>query len=242
MYKNKKIIAVIPARGGSKRIPRKNIKLLAGKPLIVYAIEAALKSKYLDRVIVSTEDEEIAAIAKQCGAEIPFIRPMELATDAAKTLDTLQHSVKFLEENENYKPDLIILIQSTSPLVLTEDIDKAVEKSLETNANSCATFCEITERPEWMYKIEDGKAKLFFEQKIQETRTQYLPKIFRLNGAVYVIKYDTLMIENKILDNANLAAVIMPKERSIDIDEPIDFEITEFLMDKYAKENNKNRK
>lgn len=242
MYKNKKIIAVIPARGGSKRIPRKNIKLLAGKPLIVYAIETALKSSYLDRVIVSTEDKEIAGVAKKYGAEIPFMRPMELATDTATSLSVLQHAVRFLEKNENYKPDLIVLIQPTSPLILPEDIDKTIEQAVESNSNSCTTLCEIKERPEWMYLIGKNRTRIFLKQKIQKARIQDLPKIFRLNGAVYVIKRDILMRKNKILDNANLAAVIMPKERSIDIDEPIDFEITEFLMDKYAKKNNKNRK
>lgn len=235
MIENKKIIAIIPARGGSKRVPRKNVKLLADKPLIAYAIEAALKSKYLDRVIVSTEDDEIATIAKEFGAEIPFVRPMEIATDAAKSLDVLQHAVRFLEEKENFKPELTVLIQPTSPLVLTEDIDKTIEKSLKTNSNSCTTFCEITERPEWMYIMENDRAKLFMEQKTQETRTQYLPKIFRLNGAVYVIKYDTLMIANKILDNSNLSAVIMPEERSIDIGKPFDFEVAEALL-KYNNE------
>lgn len=237
MLKNKKIVAIIPARGGSKRVPRKNLKLLANKPLIAYAIEAALKSKYLDRIIVSTEDEEIASVARKYGAEVPFMRPEELATDAATSLNMLQHAVGFLEDNENYRADLITLIQPTSPLVLPDDIDRTIEKSVEMDSNSCTTICEISERPEWMYLMDNGRLKLFIEQKKQETRTQYLPKIFRLTGAVYVIKRNVLMEMGKILDNNDLSAVIMDKERSIDIGEPIDFEIAEALLRNYGKTN-----
>ncbi len=231
MIKNKKIIAIIPARGGSKRVPRKNIKPLAGKPLIFYAINAALKSKYLDRVIVSTDDRKIAKVAEKFGAEIPFLRPKELATDRAKSIDVLKHAVRFLEEKENYKADIIVLVQPTTPLVLPEDIDKTIEKLIKARANSCVTMAEIGERPEWMYKIgKNGKAKLFWEQKIQKTRSQDLPKIFRLNGAVYAVKRDVLMKKNKILDNKNLTAIIMPRDRSIDIDEPVDFKIAEAIF------------
>lgn len=225
-----KIIAVILARGGSKRVPRKNIKLLAGKPLIAYSIQAAVQSKYLDRVIVSTDDVEIADVAKQFGADVPFLRPDELANDTATSLIALQHAVKFIENNENDKFDLVVLIQATSPLILSEDVDKTIEKSIETNHNSCTTVCEISERPEWMYIIKNNHAQLLIQQKDQETRTQLLPKVYRLTGAVYVIKRDTLMEKGKILDNNDLSVVIIPKERSIDISDFHDFIIAEALI------------
>lgn len=226
-----KIIAIIPARGGSKRIPRKNIKLLCGKPLISYAIAAAKESKYINRIIVSTEDQEIAKIAKRCKAEVPFIRPVELAQDDSTSLTVLQHAVKYLETNEGYIPDLIILIQSTSPFVLTSDIDRAVEKIVETKSNSCVSICEISERPEWMFTLDEvDKIKPFLKKKNNVIIRKKLEKLFRLNGAVYVVKRDTLMKNDNIIDVKSCAGVIMPPERSIDIDKPVDFLISEVIM------------
>jgi len=231
MRKNQKIIAIIPARGGSKGIPRKNIKLLKGKPLIAYAIGAALKAKLIDRVIVSTDDEEIARIAKERGADVPFLRPAELALDGTATLPVLQHAVNYLDEKENYKADIIVLVQPTSPLVLAEDIDQAIEKLMKTGANSCVSLCKISERPEFMYSFEETNIKRFLETETDKAkRRQELPEIFRLNGAVYVTRRKTLMEQNKIIDHSNATAIIMPHERSIDIDEPIDFKIAELLL------------
>ena len=161
MIKNKKIIAIIPARGGSKGVPRKNIKLLNGKPLISYSIRAALKSKFIDRVIVSTDDKEIAEIAKRYKAEVPYLRPAELAQDTSPTLPVLQHAVKYLEEKENYKTDLIVLLQPTTPLILASDIDSAIKQLIKTKTNSCVSICEISERPEWMYIFKGNKIKQF---------------------------------------------------------------------------------
>src|SRR6266404_128898 len=127
MYKDKKILCIIPARGGSKRLPGKNIKPLNGKPLIGYAIEAAKGSKYIDKVIVSTDDEAIAAVSKEFGAEVPFMRPAELATDTAASIEVLRHAVAFIENLEE-KVDVIVLIQPTVPGVLAVDVDAAIEK------------------------------------------------------------------------------------------------------------------
>lgn len=236
MIKNKKILVIITARGGSKGIPRKNIKLLNGKPLISYAIRAALKSKFADRVIVSTDNEEIAKISKKYGAEVPFMRPAELARDNTPSLPVVQHAVNYMEEKENFRADLVVLLQPTSPLMLTEDIDNAIQKLIQTRANSCASVCEITERPEMMYflkKESGGKIKPFLKRGSKKIRRQDLPKIYRLSGAVWVMKRDSLMRKNKILDKNNASAIVMPKERSIEIDEPIDFYITETIINKY---------
>ncbi|NOY35808.1 MAG: acylneuraminate cytidylyltransferase family protein [bacterium] len=230
MYKNKTILAIIPARGGSKRIPKKNIKPLVGKPLIAYSIDAALQSKYIDRVIVSTDDKEIARVAAKRKAEIPFLRPKKLSGGKATTVSALQHAVRFLEEQENYKADIVVLIQPTTPLILSKDIDDAIKKLIRTRSNSCVSLCEISERPEWMYQIKKNKAVPFIKTKNSAKRTQDLPKTLRLNGGVYATRKDTLMKKNKIVDGGNLSAIIMPRERSIDIDEPIDFLIAEAMI------------
>ncbi len=231
MIDNKKILAIIPARGGSKRVPRKNVKLLSNKPLISYTISAALKSKYIDKTIVSTDNKEIARIARQYEADIPFIRPSELAHDDSTTLSVLKHAVKFMEKSKNFKPDLVILIQPTSPLVLAEDIDMAIEKIIETKTNSCVSVCEISERPEWMFHLsESGKIRPFLKKKNKITNSQQLPKVYRLNGAIYITRRDILIKNNIIIDEDSSSAIVMPPERSIDIDRPIDFIVAEALI------------
>lgn len=230
MFRNKKILAIIPARGGSKGVPRKNIKLLNGKPLISYSIRAALKSKFIDRVIVSTDDKEIAEVAKRYKAEVPFLRPAELAQDTSPTLPVLQHAINFLKNEENYKIDFVVLLQPTTPLMLASDIDSAIEKLVQTKTNSCVSVCEISERPEWMYVFKGSKIKPFIQINEKTGRRQDLPKTYRLNGAVYVIKKDVLMKKNKIIDKDNLSAIIMPIERSVDINEPVDFPIIEAII------------
>lgn len=233
MYKNNKILVVIPARGGSKRLPRKNIKKIGGKPMIAHAILAAKKSKYIDRIIVSTDDLAIAKVARKYGAEVPFIRPVELASDTATALPVLQHAVAYIEKRDKFKPGLIVLIQSTSPLVQSGDIDGAIEKIIATKTNSCFTVSVISQRPEWMYYLEDKKPKLFLTNANLNIRSQDLPKLGIINGAIYVMKYDTLMKKNKIQDD-NTSIYIMPKERSVDIDDLVDFKTAEALM-KYDK-------
>ena len=228
MYNNKKILCIIPARGGSKRLPGKNSKPLLGKPLIGYAIAAAKESKYVDTVVVSTDDEAIAAVARNCGAEVPFMRPAELATDTARTIPVLQHAVSYYESKGEVF-DLIVLIQPTSPGVLAEDVDAAIEKLLQSGANSCVSICEITDRPELMYRLaDDGHITPYVGGS--EARSQDMPPLYRLNGAVYVTPRDTLMKENKIYDDQNGTAILMPRERSTDIDTPLDFALAETLM------------
>lgn len=243
MYKSKKILVVIPARGGSERLPGKNIKPINGKPLISYAINAAKQSKYADRIVVSTDDPEIAYIAKKYKAEVPFMRPTELASHTAPTLSVLQYAVKHYESN-GLKPDLIVLIQPTNPLVKTEDINGALETIFKTKTNSCFSVCEISQRPEWMYRIYGKQPKLFLEEDRKPTeRSQDLPHLVIINGTVYVTKYDTLMRKNKIRDE-NTSIYVMPRERSVDIDDLFDFELAKFLLNRQNlnKKKNKNKK
>lgn len=237
--KPKNILAIIPARGGSKRLPGKNIKILAGKPLIAYAITAAKKSKLVNRVIVSTDDKEIAKIAKKYGGEIPFMRPARLATDRAKTISALLHAVKFMEKEEKTVFDIIVLLQLTTPFTTSEDIDSAINTLLKTKTKSCVSVCPVSERPEWMYSLKGNRAKPFINFKKQAYASHFLPKAYCLNGAVYAIFRDTLIKEKKIFDNTSISAILMPRERSCDIDEPLDFEIAK-VISKYIKYDKKN--
>ncbi len=237
MYKNKKVLIVIPARGGSKRLPGKNIRKLNGKPLISYAIRAAIGSKFADRIVVSTDDKKIAEVAKKYGAEVPFFRPAELASDKALPQHALGHAVKFFQENYNFKPDLIVMIQPTSPLVQSSDIDEAVKKMIDKKKNTCVSVSEKPQRPEWMYDL--NKEELFIKNKPIVQRSQELPKLGVLNGAVYVMKYNSLMKKGILIDNSSVCLHIMPRERSVDIDELFDFELAEFLMKTNSGKNKK---
>lgn len=229
MLQDRKILIIVSARGGSKRLPNKNIKPLNGKPLISYAIAAALASKHRDKVVVSTDSPKIARVAAKYGAEVPFLRPAALATDNASLVPALQHAVRYYAST-GFHPDIVLRVSPTSPLVLPEYIDGAIETMLKTKTTSCFSACEIGERPEWMYGLRRGRPFLFLgKEEALRTRSQDLPKLYRTNGAVGVFEVDVLMKENKIYsDNASI--FIMPRERSVDIDEQIDFTIAEALM------------
>jgi len=217
-------IAIIPARGGSKAIPRKNIKILFGKPLIAYIIETALNVKELDRVIVSTEDSEIAKIAKKYGAEIPFIRPKELAKDETPTLPVLQHAVKYLEEKEDYIPDIIVLLYATFPLLKPEKVSHAIKMIKEDGFDSVISVI----KDKGHYWIEEEKKFTRLYPKIVENR-QLVKPLFKENGAIYACKKDLLMEKNEIV-GGKIGFLVMKKENSVDINEQMDFELAEFLL------------
>ncbi|MBU3190620.1 acylneuraminate cytidylyltransferase family protein [Clostridium bowmanii] len=226
---NEDILAIIPARGGSKGILRKNIKILNGKPLIAYTIEEALKSKYIKRVIVSTEDEEIASISKAYGSEVPFLRPKELANDDTATIDCILHMLDSLREKERYIPKYVCLLQCTSPLRTVEDIDGTIEKLLKTGIDGSVSVCEAEVNPYWTNIFDGDKLKYFIEEGRQIVRRQDLPKIYRVNGAVYVIKMNVLM-HKKTFETENITGYVMNNEKSLDIDNEIDFKFAELLM------------
>ena len=224
------IIAIIPARGGSKSIPGKNIKLLAGKPLIVHTIETALKCKLLYRVIVSTDDKKIADISKKHGAEVPFMRPKELALDSTPMEPVLQHAVSHIEQNEKSHIDIVVLLQPTSPFRKVSDIENCIKKLKNEKADSVVTVCEAEHNPYFvMMKFQNDNLVPFLKTEKPITRRQDAPKVYRLNGAVYAVRRDVLMNENKLF-TGNTRAVIMPQERSIDLDSQLDFEFAEFLI------------
>lgn len=231
MYKGKTILGLIPARGGSKGLPRKNIKPLLGKPLIFWTIEQALASKYLDRLIVNTDDIEIAEISKKYGAEVPFIRPKELAEDNAKGIDVVLHAIDWFMKNDKLKQfDLLMLLQPTSPLRTTEDIDKAIEYLFLREAKAIVSVCEVDHHPLWSNTLlEDGCMKNFIRREVMNKNRQELPVFYRLNGAIY-LAYCNYIKERKSFFGKETFAYIMPKERSIDIDNEIDFKLAQILV------------
>lgn len=229
MYNGQTILALIPARGGSKGVPRKNLRCLAGKPLIVYTIEAALQANFIDRIIVSTDDLEIANISKKYGAEVPFIRPEVLATDGAKGIDVVLHAMQWLEDH-NEKFDLLMLLQPTSPLRDSEDIENALGLFMRKNADAVVSVCEVEHSPLWMNTLrEDLCMKDFIDKEVLNKNRQQLEIYYRLNGAIYLAKWDFIK-QYKSFYGDKTYAYIMPREKSVDIDSEFDLQFAEFLM------------
>lgn len=228
----KEILSLILARGGSKGIPRKNIKLLNGKSLIGYTIEAAKKSKYINRIVVSTDNQEIAEVALDYGAEVPFIRPEELATDEASSNDAIFHALEFLENQEDYFPDYLLNLQTTSPLRDHKEIDKAIKTFLESERSyeSLISVCKAFENPFWMQKIENDKLKPLMESFDDFDHRQELPEVYQLNGAIYLSTYK-MFLEYKSFYTDNIYPYIMEQEKSIDIDNNLDWKLAEILLE-----------
>lgn len=227
MYKGKTFLAVIPARGGSKRLPRKNLLDLAGKPLIAWTIEAAKHSKYIDHFVVSTDDQEITSVSKKYGAEV-LTRPSELATDTASSVDVVLHAIE--KQNKHY--DYVVLLQPTSPLRTDQHIDEAIELIFEKNADAIISVCETDHSPLWANTLpEDGRMDNFIREDVKGKRSQDLPKFFQLNGAIYVSNTAVFEQTNGFIVNQSYAYVMSRKD-SIDIDTYLDFEFVNLLMNK----------
>lgn len=214
MYKNKKILAIIPARGGSKGIPNKNIKLVNGKPLISYTILAAKNCKYIDDVIVSTDSRDIASIAKKYGAKIPFLRPKKLATDKSKTIDCIVYTInKLKKSNKIY--DILVLLQPTSPLRTCDDISKALDLFVKYGKN-VTSIHEININPLLYRSIDDSNKLKKLLNASSTMRRQDLPKYYKVNGAIYINNIKALT--NKTSLNDNEIGYIMNPSDSVDID------------------------
>lgn len=229
MYRDKMILALIPARRGSKGTLYKNIKPLLGKPLIAWTIEQAKGSAYIDRIIVSTDDEKIAEISKRYGAEVPFMRPKELAADDSKIIDVVLHARSWLEEYD--KPyDLLMLLQPTAPARTVGDIDRAVELLFEKSAQAIVSVSEAEHHP---YRSNilptDGCMSNFLRPELVNNNRQDLPVFYRLNGVIFLAYWHAVSREKSFFNDKTFAYV-MPKERSIDIDDEMDFKSAEFLI------------
>ncbi|MCX5778209.1 MAG: acylneuraminate cytidylyltransferase family protein [Elusimicrobia bacterium] len=229
MYKNVNVVCIIPARGGSKGVPKKNIKDLLGKPLIAYSIDQAKQSKYIDRVLISTDNEEIAAVARKYNAELPFIRPHDLATDTIGVIEVLYHAIDWLENKDNYSFEILVMLHTTTPLRTIEDIDNSIELLFSTGADNIVSVTEAYRNP-YFNMVElavDSKAKLVKEGNF--VTRQSAPPVYDMNASIYVWRKEKLKQNKKVL-GANTYAYVMPKERSVDIDYPLDFKIVEMLL------------
>ncbi len=231
VYNNQRIVAIITARGGSKRLLGKNILPLQGKPLIAWSIEAALHSPLIDDVIVSTDDPTIAQIARQYGAQTPFLRPIELASDAAKSIDVVLHVLDSLEHSKKQRYDHAILLQPTSPLRDTEDINGAICSFFDQNADSVIGVCEAEHNPIWSNTLnEDRNMKNFIPDQYNNLRSQDLPTYYRINGAFYMAKTAILQEQKTFFIKENIYAYLMSQEHSIDIDTSLDFMVATALL------------
>ncbi len=228
MISGKSVLAVIPARGGSKGVPRKNIRIVAGLPLIAWSILEASKSGYIDRLILSSDDEEIISVARQYNCEVPFRRPSELAGDTISGIEPIIHAINAIETRYDY----VVLLQPTSPLRLSEDIDGCLAKCVNAGAPACISVTESDKSPQWMFYLNDSDQLLpVIKRKNMILLRQNLSQAYALNGAVYTAKIGWFL-ECRTFVSRGAVAYKMPKERSIDIDTELDMEICEHLLSK----------
>ena len=225
-----KILAVIPARGGSKRLPGKNTRQLNGKPLIQWSIEAALGVNDVSKVLVSTDCKEIAKISSRAGAEVPFIRPAELADDESKTVDVVRHAIdNCAKRGEKY--DYILLLQPTSPLRNSEHIKASINFLQMKNADAIVSVCKCEHSPLWTNKLPINLSMdRFVSDEIKCSRSQDLPTYYRLNGAIYLTNISCLYKENSLFLSSNMYAFVMESKCSADIDNELDFILADTIM------------
>jgi len=229
------MLAIIAARGGSKGVPGKNIKPLNGKPLIAYTIEAAHAARSIDRLILSTDNESIADVARELNVEIPFMRPKEFAQDNSLAIDNYIYTIDRLNAEFNCNYTEFIVLLPTAPLRTAEDIDKAVELFYSKKADSVISCVTMSHPPFWAKKIDkSGKIEDYFSEDISNKNRQEFETAYKPNGSIYVFKYSLLKEKYTYFSEKTYAYVMLP-ERSIDIDTELDFRFAEFLMEKYEK-------
>jgi N-acylneuraminate cytidylyltransferase len=228
MLNGKRVIAVIPARGGSKSVPGKNIRLLGGKPLLAWSIEVGRQVREIDRIIVSTDDAQIASIGRAYGAEV-YARPPHLATDEALVIDALKDLLQTLRA-EGETPEWVILLEPTCPLRTADDVRDCLKLVAQGGYDSVATFKDAELNPHRAWRLVDGVPEVFIAGAIPWLPRQKLPKAYQLNGAVYLFRANLLAQEAKSLLVGKLGAVLMPRDRSQDIDDSVDFTIVEAIM------------
>jgi N-acylneuraminate cytidylyltransferase len=219
------VLAVIPARGGSKGLPGKNILDLGGKPLIAWTIDAAHQSRYIDRTIVSSDDPSIIEVAHQHGCETPFVRPAHLASDTASSHAVMLHAVQSVGSY-----DLIVLLQPTSPLRRSLDIDNALERLVKSNVDNCISVCRASEHPHWMFTCDEKNQLKRYTQGIPAAhRRQDLPQLFIPNGAIYIIRAGRLEQSKSLILDDSVAYEMNPAD-SVDIDNEIDMQLAGILL------------
>jgi CMP-N,N'-diacetyllegionaminic acid synthase len=228
------VLGLIPARGGSKGIPRKNIALLAGRPLLAYTCEAALASRVLHRVVVSTDDEEIAEVAHQCGLEVPFIRPTSLAQDETPSIDVVRHTVEHLRNEEHWIPGVVVLLQPTSPLRKARHIDEAVGRMTETKADTVVSVVEVPHRfnPHNIMQLKDGELTDYLPAlpDVDRFRRQTQPVLYARNGPAVLVSRVDVIVNSETFYGARVVPYFMTEEESLDIDSRYDLWLAEQLI------------
>ncbi len=236
MINNKRVIAVIPARAGSKSIPNKNVREIAGKPLISWSIKVAQGSKYIDRVIVSTDGDLIAQVSRNNGAEV-LERPASLAGDTSLVIDSLRDIIKKIRE-QGESAAYMLLLEPTSPLRTVEDVDGVIELISSGQFDSVATFRDAELNPHRAWKIENGNVRVFIDGAVPWLPRQQQPEAWQLNGAVYAFDIDKLPAEGVSVLFGRIGALTMPPERSLDIDNNVQFSIAEVLLGSMHNDKN----
>ena len=231
MYKGKTFLVIIPARGGSKGLPGKNIKDLNGKPLIAWSIEAAFGSKYSDEIMVTTDNEDIAHIATKFNASVPFLRPAYLATDKTTTFDAVKHSINFYKDNLKFFFDYIVLLEPTSPLRTSIDIDLAIEKLLSSKASAIVGICKTeSQNPAFLVvKDSDNFISGYEDKDMKVKRRQDIKDVFFLEGSLYISQIDEYL-KNETFYHEDTIGFEVPKYKSLEIDDIYDFTMIEAIM------------
>ena len=235
MIRKLKIIAVITARGGSKGLPYKNIAKIGNKPLIYYTIKAALGTKLINKVILSTDSSKIASISKKYGVEIPFLRPKKLATDTAHHPDVVEHAVNYVEKKRNFFPDIVIMLQPTSPFRTSKHLTFALKKFVKEKNESLIGVRKQNYPPWWMFKISNKKLETNFKWKnknVFNMERQEFPNLYRPNGAIYITYRKSLKIKKNLVNPKSCGYYLMSDLESIDIDNKLDLEIAKKILKK----------
>lgn len=224
------ILTIIPARGGSKGIPKKNIAPLAGKPLIAWVIDAARASQNVSRLIVDTDSEEIADVARQWGAETPYLRPEEYARDETPTIAALQHALRWLEAHEGYSPDYLMCLQATTPFITTADIDGAVSLAMDKQAEAVVSVAPVKHPPQWLRQVgSDQRLQDYFPGQPFVARRQDVSPAFELNGAIFIAR-PQLLLEQGTWYVDDTYGYVMQNEVWVDIDTPFDLRLADLVM------------
>ncbi len=231
MYKNKTFLAIIPARGGSKGLPGKNIKELCGKPLIAWSIEAGLKCKYLDEVMVTTDYQNIVEVSKQYGAIVPFLRPNKLASDTTTSFDAIKHTIEYYKNELNKEFDYIVLLEPTSPLRESSDIDKAIEVLLDSDVDSIVGICRTEDQNPVFLVLKNEKSFIsgYENKEMKVLRRQDIKDVYFFEGTIYISKTNVLL-DKKTFYHENTIGYEVPKYKSLEIDDMDDFVMVEAIM------------
>jgi CMP-N-acetylneuraminic acid synthetase len=225
-----RIVALITARGGSKRLPRKNVLPVSGKPLIVWTVQAASAARSIARTLVSTDDDEIATVCKSAGGEVPFRRPEHLAGDYSSHYDVVAHAIDWLEANEGGLPDYVLLLQPTTPLRTAEDIDGIAELAGRTGAESLVGVVPVSHHPMLCHRLSaTGTLEPYLPRPAGYLRTQDLEPAYAVNGALYLFRPEAFRARKQVLGD-HPVAYVMPRERSLDVDDAFDLALVDLAL------------